>query len=102
MNTLACVNTFARDVKGEAEPPRIYSVAYTPDDKTLASAGDDHFVTLWNLATGRERRRLTGHAGAVNSLAVTPDGKTLASGSNDGTALIWELMDKPDSPTKQP
>jgi WD40 repeat protein len=62
-----------------------------PNGKTLVSAGDDHFVTLWDLATGQERRRLTGHAARVNSLAIAPNGKTLASGSDDGTALIWDL-----------
>jgi WD40 repeat protein len=96
------VREYARPLKRDVEPPRIESLAFTPDGKTLASSGDDHFVTLWDLGTGQERRRLKGRLASVNSLALAPDGKTLASGSADGTALIWDLMGEPDFPAKAP
>ena len=72
------------------DPPSIHALAFSSDGKTLASAGEDNFVTLRDPVTGQERKRLAGHEAEVNSLAFA-DGKTLASGSLDGTVLFWDL-----------
>jgi dipeptidyl aminopeptidase/acylaminoacyl peptidase len=67
-----------------------WHVAFSPDGKTVAVGGDDHTIRLWETATGREIRRLTGHAGAVYAVAFSGDGQTLASGGEDGTIRLWE------------
>ena len=44
----------------------VYSVAFSPDGTTLASGGgDDRTVRLWEAATGRKIRTLSGHTGWV-------------------------------------
>ena len=38
-----------------------YSVAYSPDGKTLASGCGDKTIKLWDVATGKEQATLRGH-----------------------------------------
>jgi WD40 repeat protein len=75
------------------QPFAVLAVAFSPDGKTLASGGSvgDTAVCLWDVDTGRERRRLTGHRLGVSALAFSPDRRTLASGSYDGTVRLWDL-----------
>ena len=66
-------------------------VAFSPDSKTLATGSDDKFIRLWDLAAGKEVRKLNGHEFAVTSVAFSPDGLTLASGSWDKTLRLWDV-----------
>jgi len=66
-------------------------LAVSPDGTILAAAGVNNSVCLWDLTTGRELNKRSGHAGQILSLAFSPDGKTLVSGSEDTTALVWDV-----------
>jgi RNA polymerase sigma factor (sigma-70 family) len=70
---------------------QVWSVAYSPDGKTLASGSNDNTIKLWDIAMGKERASLKGHTGTVYSVAFSPDGKTLASASAD-TVKLWEVV----------
>ena len=71
----------------------VSSLAFSPDGKTLASAGSssDHTVKLWDVATRKELVTLNAHKKWVFCVAFSPDGKTLASASGDGTIKLWDL-----------
>ncbi|MDZ8070930.1 MAG: AAA-like domain-containing protein, partial [Nostoc sp. DedQUE08] len=69
----------------------VFSVVFSPDSKTLASASSDNTIKLWNLDTGKVITTLTGHSDRVNSVAFSPDSKTLASASSDNTIKLWNL-----------
>jgi WD domain, G-beta repeat len=69
----------------------VTSVALSPDGTQALSAGLDHTVKLWDVATGHEVRTFRGHRDAVTSVAFSPDGKLAASGSNDSTLRLWDV-----------
>ena len=69
----------------------VYSVAFSPNGKMLASGGNDHTIhtiRLWDVATG-ENTKTFRHSRNVHSVAFSPDGKTLASAAN--TIRLWQL-----------
>jgi WD40 repeat protein len=73
-------------------PGPVNAVVFSPDAKTLASAGSDGTIRLWNPATGKQLGRLTGHTGSVDAVAFTGDGKTLASAGSDRTVRLWNQV----------
>jgi WD40 repeat protein len=57
----------------------IYSVAFSPDGRRLASASGDKTVKIWNAETGQEEHLPQGSPSGIFSVAFSRDGKWLAS-----------------------
>jgi WD40 repeat protein/serine/threonine protein kinase/tetratricopeptide (TPR) repeat protein len=72
----------------------VWCVVYSPDGKTLATAGYDRKVKLWDATTGQERATLLGSHDrfGTRGVAFSDDGKTLAAtaGHEDGIKL-WDV-----------
>src|ERR1041385_6594196 len=60
----------------------IYSIAFSPDNKLMASGSRDATIRLWDFAAGRELRVIHGDSGWI-SVAFSPDGKTIAGAHSD-------------------
>ena len=76
-------------LNGHTDP--VYAVAWSPDGKTIATAGFDNTVRLWEAASRKEIKSFEGHTKIVLAVAFSPDGRQLASASLDNTAKVWDL-----------
>ena len=65
-------------------------LAYSPDNRHLASGSWDHSAVLWDIATGQPIRRLADKS-SFYAIAFAPDGKTLASGGFDVNVTLWDV-----------
>jgi WD40 repeat protein len=78
------------------EFPGIASVAFSPDGKLLAATanyqGDVHVIVVWELAGGKEVRRIEDKEenGSWESIAFSPDGKTIAAGGLRNKVKLWD------------
>ncbi len=66
------------------------TVAFSPNNNTIASGSDDNKVRLFD-PEGNEIKTLEGHEDRVNSVAFSPDSKLIASASDDKTVRLWNL-----------
>ena len=71
----------------------VLALGFTPDGKTLITAGSDGLAKIWDVATRTVRADLTGHEGKVLRVAVSSDGKTIATGGEDRTVRLWSTTD---------
>jgi RNA polymerase sigma factor (sigma-70 family) len=67
----------------------VRAVVFSPDGKTLASAGEDGVIRVWEAPTGKELRHFD--VGFQGHLAFSPDGKTLAAAARDNFVALWDL-----------
>jgi WD40 repeat protein len=70
----------------------VFAVEFHPTGTYVASGGQDHTVSLWEVATGREVFRGF-QTDSVYGVAISPDGRWLAAGGMDETARVWSLED---------
>ncbi len=82
----------------------IRSIAWSPNNQTLAVLSNDDVVRLWDVTTGQPTQALFGHiiqaepdglnntARPVNDMAWSLDGSQLITAGSDGTARVWDVV----------
>jgi serine/threonine protein kinase/WD40 repeat protein/predicted nucleic acid-binding Zn-ribbon protein len=79
------------------EDPRAWdvtSLAFSADGRLALVGGrfnTINTVTLWDVNTGEELRRFTGHDAALEEVAFSSDGNYGMSRSQDGDTRIWDI-----------
>jgi WD40 repeat protein len=77
----------------------VFSVAFSPDGRGLASGDEAGTVTIWDLGTSRPLQSLKMGSEVVHSLAYSPDGRWLGAGGIhidaaargvSGEVRVWE------------
>jgi WD40 repeat protein/serine/threonine protein kinase len=73
-----------------AHGEQVWGIAFSPDNRYVATAAYDNAVRIWDCRTGAQQQRLSPFTRWAQCVSYSPDGRYLAAGSWDGTGRIWE------------
>lgn len=74
-----------------AHTEAVKCAVFCPDNRFVASAGEDYVIKVCSSSSGRELVSLHGHVDVVNCCAFNSSGNRLISSSSDGTVKIWDI-----------
>jgi WD40 repeat protein len=75
---------------------KVYTLAFSPDGRHLATGAKDRTIRVWDVATGRTAAVLRGHGDTVSQVVVSSDGQRLASTDHtEGPVRLWHLDGRP-------
>ncbi|KAG6819744.1 hypothetical protein H0H93_009091 [Arthromyces matolae] len=72
----------------------IYSLAFTSDDKLVASASADHTIAVLNVNDGSTVTVFKGHTDEVYTVQFSSADTLLVSASPDGQVILWNMSTK--------
>jgi WD40 repeat protein len=67
---------------------KLSSVAFSPDNKIIATVGLDGWVKLWK-ANGQFIKKIKAHNNSINSISFSPNSLFFATASSDNTVKLW-------------
>lgn len=67
----------------------VRSLARSPDDKWLVTAGRDGKLLVWDCAAGKVKASMDEGVMGFQVVAFSTDGKTLATGGIDRNVTLW-------------
>ena len=90
-DTLILWDTVSGTRKATLPGSGAYSIAFSPDGKTIATGGSE-YVQLWDAVSGEPTASFQTESGdiVIEKLAFSPDGKTIATGETADIRL-WDV-----------
>jgi WD40 repeat protein len=73
-----------------AHGDHVHAIAWSADNRYLASVSRDGTAKVWDAASGQELAYLS-HRAEVWAIAFSADSKYVATASSDSLARIWEM-----------
>jgi WD40 repeat protein len=72
----------------------VRSIAFSSDEKLMASVAEDNLINLWNVTTGELLATFTeGNEKELTSVVFSGDDKFLICGSQDKTIKYWDISE---------
>ena len=69
----------------------VKGLAFSPDGRTLASAGVDRVIRLWNTSDGSLKGELVRYFEEASDVSFSPDGRLLASIGASQSVNLWHV-----------
>ncbi|MEC7598629.1 MAG: hypothetical protein VX936_09650, partial [Planctomycetota bacterium] len=70
------------------------TAVYSPDGKTLFTAGADHTIIAWNAENENDFQRFTVEGRSIESMAIDPTGALLANVGFDNQLSVYDVSNR--------
>lgn len=70
----------------------VYDIAFSSDNKLVATANKDGEIVIWNLETGKAVQRLGDKNSPLRCIDISPNNKWIATGTEDGVIRLWSMQ----------
>jgi WD40 repeat protein len=78
----------------QAHSNSVFTLRYTPDEKTLLSGSRDARLKAWDAMNGYAQvEEVVAHMYAINHVEFSPDGKHFVTCSMDKSIKVWDLAE---------
>jgi len=82
-----------RSIGGHAEDPsNFFKFEFSLDGKMLVSGGMDGKIKIWDSASGRLIRTISGNLGSIRTVSLSPDGRFIVSGGDARRVQLWDAQ----------
>ena len=88
---LICWSVEDEQIVGDVPLPRTAgTIALAPDGRRVLTGGEDSYVRLWDLSSGKQLAMFD-HPRGMPIVAFTPDGTCAVAATNDGVLRVFRL-----------